>query len=84
VNQIVERDELDDAAVALAAEIAGNAPVSLKGNKQIIGKLLAFGRLSEAEQKEVIDLRLSSFRTHDFREGVRAFSEKRKPDWEGR
>jgi enoyl-CoA hydratase/carnithine racemase len=84
VNEVVEPDTLDDAAVALAAEVAGNAPLSLRGNKEIIGKLVAFGRLSEREEQEVIDLRLSSFRTHDFREGVRAFGEKRKPEWEGR
>ena len=71
-------------AVALAAEVAGNAPLSLRGNKEIIGKLVNFGRLSEQEERELIDLRLSSFRSHDFREGVKAFGEKRKPRWEGR
>ena len=71
-------------AVELAAEIAGNAPLSLKGNKRIIGDLLTFPRLSEKLEREVIDLRLSSFRTEDFREGVRAFGEKRKPRWQGR
>ena len=84
VNEVTAPEELEEVAVALAAEIAGNAPVSLKGNKEIIGRLVDFGRLSEEDERHVIDLRLSSFRTHDFREGVRAFGEKRKPRWEGR
>jgi enoyl-CoA hydratase/carnithine racemase len=84
VHEVVEPEEIDEAAVALAAEIAGHAPVSLKGNKEIIRKLTTFSRLSQKDEKEVIGLRLSSFRTHDFREGVRAFGEKRKPRWEGR
>jgi enoyl-CoA hydratase/carnithine racemase len=84
VNEVAEPEGLDEASVALAAEIAGNAPVSLKGNKEIIEKLIAFRRLSQKDEQKVIDLRLSSFRTHDFREGVRAFGEKRKPRWEGR
>jgi enoyl-CoA hydratase/carnithine racemase len=84
VHEVAEADEIDGATVALAAEIAGNAPVSLRGNKEIIGKLVKFGRLSEEDERAVIELRLSSFRTRDFREGVRAFGEKRKPRWEGR
>jgi enoyl-CoA hydratase/carnithine racemase len=83
VNEVLPPDEIDAAAVALAAEIAGNAPLSLKGNKEIIGKLVTFRRLSPEEERAAIDLRLSSFRTSDFREGVRAFGEKRKPKWEG-
>jgi enoyl-CoA hydratase/carnithine racemase len=84
VHEVAETDQIADTTVALAAEIAGNAPVSLRGNKQIIEKLVKFGRLSPEEEEEVIELRLSSFRTRDFREGVRAFGEKRKPNWEGR
>jgi enoyl-CoA hydratase/carnithine racemase len=84
VNETVPREEIDRASVEIAAEIAANAPVSLKGNKRIITHLLTFPRLSEKLEREVIDLRLSSFRTEDFREGIRAFGEKRKPRWQGR
>ncbi len=84
VHEVAEPEEIDGAALALATEIAANAPVSLSGNKEIIERLVRFPRLSEKDEQNVINLRLSSFRTHDFREGVRAFGEKRKPHWEGR
>ena len=84
VHEVASREQIEAAAVELAAEIAGNAPVSLKGNKQIINALLTFAPLSESLERELIELRLSSFRTEDFREGVRAFGEKRKPRWQGR
>ena len=84
VHEAVPAEDVERLAVDLAAEIAGNAPLSLKGNKRIIRDLLTFPRLSEKVEREVIDLRMSSFRTADFREGVKAFGEKRKPRWQGR
>jgi len=84
VHETVPREQLEQHAVELAAEIAGNAPLSLKGNKRIIRDLLTFPRLSENLEREVIELRMSSFRSEDFHEGVRAFGEKRKPRWQGR
>ena len=71
-------------AVELAAEIAGNAPLSLKGNKRIITDLLTFPRLSETLEREVDRATSILVPDEDFREGVRAFGEKRKPDWQGR
>jgi enoyl-CoA hydratase/carnithine racemase len=84
VNEVVPAGDVAARALETAAEIAGNAPVSMKGNKEIIRRLASFRRLDEREEQEVIDLRMSSFRTDDFKEGVRAFGEKRKPIWRGR
>jgi enoyl-CoA hydratase/carnithine racemase len=84
VNYVVPPEEIDGQAVDLAAEIAGNAPLSLKGNKRIINALLTCSGPSANLEHELIELRLSSFRSEDFREGVKAFGEKRKPRWQGR
>lgn len=83
VNQLVDAEELDRTTLALAAEIAGNAPLSLAGNKRVLRALRAQPLPDEVE-RELIELRESCFRSDDFREGVRAFSEKRPPVWRGR
>jgi enoyl-CoA hydratase/carnithine racemase len=67
----------------MATEIAGNAPLSLRGNKEIIRALRA-GPLSDEREQELVELRESCFRSEDFREGVRSFGEKRPPRWQGK
>ncbi|HSJ17346.1 MAG TPA: enoyl-CoA hydratase-related protein [Solirubrobacterales bacterium] len=83
VNEVVPDAELETAAIDLAARIAANAPLAARGNKRAIETLAAFPRLSPQQERELIELRRSCFVSEDFREGIRAFSEKRKPRWKG-
>jgi enoyl-CoA hydratase/carnithine racemase len=85
LNDVVPAETLPRAAVELATEIAGNAPLSLRGNKRVIRELLAAeGQLEPDVERELIELREACFSSEDFREGVRAFGEKRTPRWRGR
>ena len=85
VNSLSEPETLFDDALELATEIAGNAPLAQAGNKRVIRTVLeAEGRLDPEQERELIELRRACFSSEDFREGIRAFSEKRPPRWQGR
>jgi enoyl-CoA hydratase/carnithine racemase len=84
VNEVVDDAEIERAALDLAAEIAANAPLSMRGNKHAIEMLNSYPRLTEEQESELIELRESCFSSEDFREGIAAFAEKRKPRWQGK
>ena len=84
VNRVTATDELERATLRLASELAANAPLSQTGNKHVIAALLREqSALSKDVEDELIALRRASFESHDLREGMSAFAEKRAPRWRG-
>ena len=85
VNFVAEAGRLADEALELAVEIAGNAPIAQRGNKRVIRELLSrHGQLDPEIERELLELRRSSLSSEDFGEAVRAFAQKRRPEWRGR
>jgi enoyl-CoA hydratase/carnithine racemase len=84
VTRVAPPDRLEALTLELAAELAGNAPLSQVGNKRVIAALLsAEGALAPDVEQELTELRRASFASKDMREGMRAFAEKRPPRWQG-
>lgn len=82
INEIVAPEKLMERARELAAQLMENSPSSLSYTKRL---------LSEHAQRELDEQIQSAVRenaavraTHDFREGISSFLEKRKPRWSGK
>jgi enoyl-CoA hydratase/carnithine racemase len=84
INAVAQDGRLAEEAVELATEIAANAPLAQAGNKRVIRAVLDAGaKLDLDTERELVELRRACLRSEDFREGVRAFAEKRPPRWRG-
>ncbi len=82
VNEVVAPGELDTAVARWVADILACAPLSLRAIKQMVR---AGERLSAREAQMLrLPALIEALRSSDQDEGVRAFQEKRAPQWRGR
>ncbi|HTN53778.1 MAG TPA: enoyl-CoA hydratase/isomerase family protein [Anaeromyxobacter sp.] len=85
VNRVAPAAEAEAEALALAAEIAGNAPLAVRGMKRILQLLEGTHErgLADEERAEIAGLRRRAFESEDIREARRAREERRPPRFKG-
>jgi len=82
LDRLVAAPELEAAAIAIAGEMATSGPLSIRAIRATMreGLVERFRTATERESREQAVLS----RTQDFREGVRAYAERRPPQFAGR
>ena len=84
VDYLLPAQDLETFTYQMAAEIAANAPLAVKGTKRILNLLLNSSQPPENCQKEAESITEAAFLSEDLKEGRLAFLEKRKPKFRGR
>ena len=72
-----DRQSLDNRALELARAVAGQAPLTLRATRELQRRLAKH----QVDDEDMITL---CYGSEDFKEGIEAFFDKRKPQWKGK
>lgn len=80
VREVVPAGQMDERVDAVCARLVEHAPLTLRVTKEALRRIAA-ARGSEVEDEDLLRV---AYGSRDFHEGVRAFLDKSRADWEGR
>jgi enoyl-CoA hydratase/carnithine racemase len=84
VNYVLPQSELEEFTYKLASEISENAPLSMNTMKEMINSWQRNQLMNPYDEESVKGMILRIQESEDYKEGRRAFSEKRKPRFLGK
>jgi enoyl-CoA hydratase/carnithine racemase len=82
IQRLVPAAELERTTFDYLRAVAANAPLSVRGAKVTVQSYVA--GLTDERRKRLHELSLEAFESEDYKEGTRAFLEKRPPRFQGR